>query len=202
MDTAKPKGSCAVNGCERPVRSRGLCATHYRHYRAHEAPTKCSVADCERPLIAGGLCPMHYQRFRAHGSTDKPERKRVPIPHGTIQGYNFHRCRCERCATARREYAAGYRNAHLDDLHHLYLLQTYGITQEQYEEILEQQDGVCAICRQVRLDRRRKHLDVDHDHGTGRIRGILCNKCNRLVGTVEVKLREWRPIIDYLKAAR
>lgn len=167
-----------------------------------ESKGGCTVIGCKRPTIAGGLCAMHYQRVRSHGSTDKPERKRVPIPHGTIQGYNFHRCRCERCAAARREYADRYRNAHLDQLHHEYLLRTYGMTQTEYEEILHRQNGVCALCREVRLDRRRKHLDVDHNHDTGEIRGILCNPCNRLVGKVEARLQEWRPVLDYLEKAR
>ena len=57
---------------------------------------------------------------------------------------------------------------------------TYGITCEQYEDILEAQDGRCAICR---AKPRKIRLAVDHDHKTGTIWGLLCSKCNhRLLG--------------------
>lgn len=55
------------------------------------------------------------------------------------------------------------------------LEQTYGITAADYEKILEFQGGRCEICgRQPRYN-----LDVDHDHKTGAVRGLLCKVCNR-----------------------
>lgn len=65
------------------------------------------------------------------------------------------------------------RNAHL--------LRSFGITSEQYDELLKQQGSVCAICRRQQADRRRR-LAVDHDHNTGRIRGLLCDPCNQILG--------------------
>lgn len=52
----------------------------------------------------------------------------------------------------------------------------YGISVEQYEAILRDQGGVCAICERPPKTRR---LHVDHDHKTGEIRGLLCYRCNR-----------------------
>lgn len=58
-----------------------------------------------------------------------------------------------------------------------YLLRTYGITEAEYEQVLERQGGKCAICR--RKPAAGKHLVVDHDHRTGVVRGLLCPvKCN------------------------
>lgn len=81
-----------------------------------------------------------------------------------------------RCAThwraerKRRARAAhGYR-----------LTKTYGITLEEYEEILAYQGGVCEVCR--RATGRTRRLSVDHDHKTGRIRGLLCGPCNKMLG--------------------
>ena len=54
----------------------------------------------------------------------------------------------------------------------------YNISPEQYRDILNEQGGLCKICRQP--DTRQ--LSVDHDHETGNIRGLLCRSCNTLLG--------------------
>ena len=59
----------------------------------------------------------------------------------------------------------------------------YGIRLVQYEQMVERQTGVCAICG--RPPRGRRALDVDHDHVTGRVRGLLCGNCNRAVGLLD-----------------
>jgi hypothetical protein len=56
----------------------------------------------------------------------------------------------------------------------------YGLTAEEYDILLESQNGLCKICRGMQADGRR--LAVDHDHKTGRVRGLLCDWCNRALG--------------------
>lgn len=56
------------------------------------------------------------------------------------------------------------------------LKRRYGITLEQYNALLEQQGGACAICQRVPKAGR---LHVDHDHKTKVVRGLLCYRCNR-----------------------
>lgn len=51
-----------------------------------------------------------------------------------------------------------------------------GLTIEDYERLLAAQGGGCAICGATPKTRR---LDVDHDHRTGAVRGLLCHRCNR-----------------------
>lgn len=58
----------------------------------------------------------------------------------------------------------------------------YGLTLEEFEEILELQGGVCAICKQPEKDRYKRRLCVDHDHETGKVRGLLCHMCNTALG--------------------
>lgn len=63
------------------------------------------------------------------------------------------------------------------------LRQNYGISLEQYNALLELQDGVCAICK--REDKSGRALAVDHDGECGKVRGLLCMNCNRAIGWLE-----------------
>lgn len=60
-----------------------------------------------------------------------------------------------------------------------HLLRKFGITQQQYNAILNRQFGGCGICR---VKPSGRHFAVDHDHVSGRVRGLLCDRCNRLIG--------------------
>lgn len=56
----------------------------------------------------------------------------------------------------------------------------YGIDQGQYEIMVAEQKGLCAICGKLPKEKRR--LSVDHDHATLRVRGLLCRGCNLMLG--------------------
>lgn len=57
----------------------------------------------------------------------------------------------------------------------------YGVSKKDYDNMLKNQDYKCKICRQVNIINKRT-LDVDHCHKTNKIRGLLCQKCNRGIG--------------------
>jgi hypothetical protein len=65
------------------------------------------------------------------------------------------------------------------------LKKKYGITPEQYQEMLLKQDSKCAICLGTMVTSGARHMHVDHCHETGRIRGILCHVCNTKLGWFE-----------------
>lgn len=73
----------------------------------------------------------------------------------------------------------------------------YGITSEQYDEIFINQNGVCAICGGPPVG-NRKSLSVDHDHTTGKIRGLLCNKCNSALGMIGDSPLHAKALMEYL----
>ena len=76
----------------------------------------------------------------------------------------------------------------------------YGITLEQYDKMFEAQGNSCAICNGVNKSGRK--LSVDHDHKTGKVRGLLCGKCNHGIGQFNDSVRLLQKVISYLRAAK
>lgn len=77
-----------------------------------------------------------------------------------------------------------------------HLQKKYGITADQYDEMLKAQGSTCAICHK---DKDRISFSVDHDHDTGRIRGILCENCNRGIGMFKHDVQLLELAINYLQ---
>ena len=79
----------------------------------------------------------------------------------------------------------------------------YGITYVDYLFLLESQNGVCFICgRPERLLGKGgciRPLNVDHDHITGKIRGLLCASCNLALGNLEDNISYFKSAIEYLE---
>jgi len=82
-------------------------------------------------------------------------------------------------------------------------LRKQGCSNEQFEAFLEAQDGKCAICGAIEGHRSRYgtvcRLAVDHDHQTGKVRGLLCNNCNRGLGRFKDSIKHLKAAIRYLK---
>lgn len=73
----------------------------------------------------------------------------------------------------------------------------YGLTVAQYESMMIEQDGKCALC-----GASGKDLEVDHDHHTGEIRGMLCSKCNMGIGLLGDTEEGVASALRYLKKSR
>lgn len=61
-------------------------------------------------------------------------------------------------------------------------IRSYGISVEDYDRMLEEQNGGCYICGKSSTTRA---LDIDHDHSTGKVRGLLCSPHNRVLGLLD-----------------
>lgn len=80
-------------------------------------------------------------------------------------------------------------------------LSLYGITIDEYNSIFLKQEGVCAICGEIETQKNQyktKSLSVDHDHKTNEVRGLLCSRCNRLLGKIENNLELVNKCLKYL----
>lgn len=79
-------------------------------------------------------------------------------------------------------------------------MRKYGITPEDYDAMWEKQKGRCLICGEKK-ERKGKYysLYVDHNHTTGKVRGLLCQRCNFLIGQARDNVRILRSAIRYLQ---
>lgn len=83
-----------------------------------------------------------------------------------------------------------------------FLKSTYGITLAEYDKMLDDQKGVCAICGNHEKRKSRYggicRLHVDHDHKTGKVRGLLCQQCNNGIGHFKENVVTMSMAINYL----
>lgn len=118
------------------------------------------------------------------------------------QGWREGRQEQER-ANGRRLYADNPERRRMDQLKHL-----YNITAAEYQALLDSQDGVCAICAE--LCETGKRLAVDHDHrccpgakSCGKcIRGLLCRRCNQVLGRLKDDPELFMRAANYLLAGQ
>jgi len=74
-------------------------------------------------------------------------------------------------------------------------LKTYGLTPEDYERMLNEQKGTCAVCHCPPFKHR---MIIDHDHKTGKVRGLLCHRCNSALGHARDSSDRLRLLATYL----
>ena len=96
-------------------------------------------------------------------------------------GFNCYSKLCQTCRKKRNRIAG--------------LRKKYDMSVEEYDDILIEQLGVCAICR----TRGQRRLAVDHNHRTGAIRGLLCARCNMGIGCFKDDVAKLKGAISYLE---
>jgi hypothetical protein len=75
----------------------------------------------------------------------------------------------------------------------------YGLTLEQYDAMIIKQKGVCAICGCPETNPKKTNMCIDHDHNTGKVRSLLCDRCNRGIGAFSDNIELLEKSILYLK---
>lgn len=77
-------------------------------------------------------------------------------------------------------------------------LAKYGITPEQKQEMHDAQGGLCSICHDP-LKTGKTGAQVDHDHASGRVRGLVCHPCNRMLGSFKEERQRFEAAVRYLQ---
>lgn len=162
------KKTCKACGCERPI------AEFYRSpvYPGGRVP-KCKACVREydqelmkRPRVAPSTGMKRCCRCQ--------ESKAVEEFHARARNTDGLRSECKAC-TRIQEHAYRNRNPEKERLRRMW--QKYGLTEQDYHAMVHAQDGRCAICQAD-----DEQLVVDHCHGTGLVRGLLCTPCNSAIG--------------------
>ena len=110
---------------------------------------------------------------------------------------NARHYECKECTKARVK-----RNHHADPTkqRRQHLRRAYDISLEEYEQMLKLQGGTCALCPKTSPGGRhaQQHWCVDHDHVTGKVRELLCNDCNMVLGIIKDSPEHLGRMITYI----
>lgn len=173
---------CSHAECRNPIRSKGLCVTHYnQRLRAIKPPPQCSVDGCEHPVQARGWCNTHYATWYRHGDVRKgaaaprryvprdaksrhctrcgeeKDRENFPISPRTGRMHKW----CFACIEKYNEIHQRQQNVdaayarRLDKVREYRMgkaLEQHGLTMEGYLAMVEKQGDRCAICRTETCD--------------------------------------------------
>lgn len=104
-------------------------------------------------------------------------------------GLHGRETRCKKCQRGRRRGAVRER-----------LLQyKYGISEDQYKAMHDEQHGLCRSCGLPETRRNTENLAVDHDHKTGKVRALLCQKCNTVLGLLDDDPEKIKSLLEYIQ---
>jgi len=103
----------------------------------------------------------------------KPKEEFYARP-GIARGYRYE---CKECSRAKlkKDYSENP-EVFRERRRRSFRKTKYGIEQAEYDRLMQEQDGACAICAS------ETNLVIDHCHETGKVRGLLCNSCNKGLG--------------------
>lgn len=190
----RPNDPCSAvaddgSSCPTPRFALGLCQKHYNRLRSKgrlddvrkNAKGECERDDCDGEHFSLGLCEKHYRRQRtaerrAAQIVARADRKCLNCEGPVNPKARGDVLFCSReCKAAERVKSGAAAAA---SLRH-YFGSRYGLTPDQVNEMAA---AGCSICGTTDWPGRHKRPHVDHDHATGRVRGILCSECNTALG--------------------
>lgn len=217
-------GPCLIEGCDRPKKSKGMCAKHYLSAYLEAHPGK-NVAGVKRghPLYViwferkqrGSLCQEWASDFWAFvaGVGERPSKTHLLRPLRFGEPYspeNF-----EWLGALKREPGESRKAFHARKWQsrrerfpeyegHRSMKRKYGVTPEQFQEMHREQNGLCFICHEpeTRISPKThapQALAIDHCHTTNRVRKLLCSRCNTTIGKVNESPELLEAMLTYLR---
>lgn len=221
-DYVKVRKPCTISGCNELSVAKGYCETHYRRFMKSGDP----VAErYERWGHAGShpLYQTHRRLFRdrikivdewidfwkfvsdvGDRPTARHQFRRIDysLPVGP-KNFVWHEPVMAAPARTKPEKALRMRiyRAEKPDVFKRLHLKKIGLSEPEYTSMLDGQGGVCAICGKpetMAIRGKTVSLAVDHDHKTGKIRGLLCTPCNRGIGLLKDDPNILNKAISYL----
>lgn len=132
----------------------------------------------------------------------------IPCEYPYIHAPSGPRGGCATCAVERKKEDSrvryltagrGIYQSRKEEMRADYFLATYGLSMGAWEELLNTQGWLCALCGRDLSTCTRRGIHVDHDHATGAIRGVLCTGCNTGLGALGDNVEGLRRALAYLE---
>lgn len=218
--SAKP---CKVEGCGKAVVCRGLCDAHRlrEDHHGHLDPTRPQDwgAKAKHPLYNTWHQVRRYKGTIGYDPRwddfwvfakdvgDKPSSKhrltRIDKSIGWFSG-NTNWAEYQDSVSSKNAYQKRWRAINPEKVRNNDLKKNYGINLSEYERMLKEQGGVCAICNGTEqavnpTTQKKRNLAVDHCHKTGAVRGLLCTTCNSIIGHADDSVALLMKAIQYVQ---
>lgn len=221
-----PPTECVGERCERPIMARGMCSMHYYRFQKNGTldPTKPSLDYKARYARWENFKKRYPNDFEWKNFSEYNADVGVPPgknwmlykkdeskPFGK-NNFEWHPRKGQR-----KSHRPNIFNTHTKEgkkAYDQYLLKNnpdrnrnnamkrnFGITITEYNLMLVSQKACCAICKNPETQLKKgklMQLSIDHDHATGKIRGLLCSNCNRAIGLLKDNVENLRNAISYL----
>ena len=196
---------CSIKGCGNPTEARGWCRKHYGRWyrwgdpetpdhRKNKTKSTCSVEGCDNEHAAKGYCRTHYAAQRRPGPGASYECTQCGTTFTAQKRRTSEHTFCSRkCkqdwSNARPEHRAKVRNS--------YYLRRYNLTEQEADEL---KTRGCDICGRTEVSGRwGNNMHIDHNHTTGKVRGVLCHGCNVSLGHFQHDLDLLDRAVAYLR---
>lgn len=181
----------------------------------------CKVCGTNAQYVSGGCVKCCCNK-------PKPLRVLRPREIAINNGDKFYNGKaCKKCETFKKYtksyscvYCSEYKNRNSDyflkrkendkkyckerkkEIREYHMSRKYGITYDEYLNLLESQNNLCAICgvnNDIYYKQKNKILVIDHNHDNMKVRGIICHKCNSGLGVFKDNISLLKSAIEYLK---